>query len=451
MRGWVRRTSELHGELAAIADVPASWWLVAGGAAAVEPMRPRAQYVISDAAPAADTFMATRSAAPDDPIRDAIARAYAARAAIRALDGKLPDQPLAVTIRRANGSGARTVPSTLDVAAFAFGDRVIAARLDADDRALAQRIAAGASEPDLPTPFVCISIGDEPLATARHGHRRAWQDGAGPWLGLSRSGDLSVVSTCHLAVDGYGHAWLTSRIAEEHAPHYARAPHGLVIACPPLPITGEAIPLGIAWRRLHAPGPRALPLAYALGRVLHRAAGDPEARFSPTFQIPVARGPKSDPLRARRRVAPSLLSLRFFRGRPEPYEAFEARAKVVLAREAAGHGLIARLLSAAEAAPLSLAWKRAALSTGRPKWLERMAEVLGGRACLSRIRVDFPLAPTCAVSSPALLASDDDPLGACVVTVIDDGAAAAITVCGSGLAGTDARAEALIDELIELL
>lgn len=451
MRGWVRRTSELHGELSALADVPASWWLVAGGAAAVEPMRPRTQYVISDAAPAADTFMASRTPLPDDPIRDAIARAYAARAALRTLDGKLPEQPLAVTIRRANGAGARTVPSRLDVAAFALGDRVIAARLDGDDRALAQRIANGDSEPDLPTPFVCVSIGDEPLTTARHGHRRAWKDGAGPWLGLSRSGDLAIVSTCHLAIDGYGHAWLASRLAEEHAPHYVRAPYGPVIDLDPLPISDEAIPLGIAWRRLHSPAPRALPLAYALGKLLHRAAGDPDARFSPTFQIPVARGLPSDPLRLRRRVAPSLLSLRFTGGLPEPYAAFEARAKDVLAREAAGHGLVARLLSAAEAAPLSLAWKRAAISTGRPKWLERMAEVLGGRACLSRIKVDFPLPPTCAVSSPALLATDGDPLGACVVTVIDDGTHAAITICGSGLAGTEARADALIDELIELL
>ena len=451
MRGWVRRTSELHGEIAAIAEVPTAWWLIAGGAAAVEPMRPRTSYVISDAAPAADTFMATRAWPSGDPIRDAIARAYAARAAIRSLDGKLPDQPLAVTIRRENGAGARAETSKLDVAAFAHGDRVVVARLDGDDSALARRIANGASQRDLPTPFVCISIGDEPLATARHGHRRAWQDGAGPWLGLSRAGDLAVVSTCHLAVDGYGHAWLTSRIAEEHAPHYARTPQGPVIDNAPLPVTDEAIPLGIAWRRLHAPGPRALPLAYALGKVLHRAAENPRARFSPTFQIPVARGPKTDPLRVRRRVAPSVLSLRFSGGTPEPYAAFEARAKDVLAREAAGHGLVARLLSAAEAAPLSLAWKRAALSTGRPKWLERVAEVLGGRACLSRIKVDFPLPPTCAVSSPALLASDDDPLGACVVTVIDDGVHAAITICGSGLAGTAARADALIDELIELL
>jgi hypothetical protein len=40
------------------------------------------------------------------------------------------------------------------------------------------------------------------------------------------------------------------------------------------------------------------------------------------------------------------------------------------------------------------------------------------------------------VSSPARLATDDDPLGGCVVTVIDDGARAAITVCGSGAVGT---------------
>ncbi|MBA3465243.1 MAG: hypothetical protein H0T46_35255, partial [Deltaproteobacteria bacterium] len=204
MRAWARRTSELHGELSALAEleVPAAWWLLAGGAAAVEPLQPRSGYVMSDAVPSSDTFIGVRTPPPADPLRDAIAHAHAARAAIRALDGQLPDQPLAVTIRSANGSGARTIASALDVAAFAIGDQLVIARLAEDvaaETTLASRIARGDSDPALPMPFVCVSIGEEPIATARHGHRRAWRDGGGPWLGIGRAGELAVVSTCHLA------------------------------------------------------------------------------------------------------------------------------------------------------------------------------------------------------------------------------------------------------------
>ncbi len=463
MKGWARRTSELHGELAAIAevDVQPAWWLVAGGAAAAEPLRPRSAYMISDAAPTADTFIGLASPAPLDAIRDAIASAHAARAAIRELDGELPDQPLAVTIRRAAGSFAQTIASPLQLAAFAIGDRCIVAILAddiADEEPLARRLALAEPEPTpTPTPiagvpFVCISIGEEPLATARHGHRRAWQGEAGPWLGVGRAGGLTVVSTCHLAIDGYGHAWLASRVAAHHQRLYPRAPRGTTNdRIPALAEVAERVPLGIVWRALPSPAPRALPLAYALGRALHRATQRTGVRFSPTFQIPVAPGEREDPLRRRRRVVPSTMSVRFEDDEPEPFEAFEARARAIITREAAGRGLCARLLAAARATPLSLTWKRAAFSTARPRWLDRLAEVVGGRACLSRIRVEFPLGPACAVSSPARLASAGDRLGACVITVIDDGDHAAITVCGSGLAGTHATAEALLDELLELV
>ncbi|MBL0212371.1 MAG: hypothetical protein IPQ07_00540 [Myxococcales bacterium] len=459
MKGWARRTSELHGELAAIADVDVqpAWWLVAGSAAAVEPLRPRSAYMISDAAPTADTFIGLASPAPLDPIRDAIASAHAARAAIRELDGELPDQPLAVTIRRAAGSGAQTIVNSLQLAAFAIGDRCIVAALAddiADEGPLARRLARAEPDP-MPVagvPFVCISIGEEPLATARHGHRRAWVGDAGPWLGVGRAGGLSVVSTCHLAIDGYGHAWLASRLAAHHLRLSPRAPRGITSEPPPaLAEVPERVPLGVAWRALPSPAPRALPLAYALGRALHRANQRTGVRFSPTFQIPVAPGEPEDPMRRRRRVVPSTMSVRFEDDEPEPFEAFEARARAIFTREAAGRGLCARLLAAARATPLSLTWKRAAFSTARPRWLDRLAEVVGGRACLSRIRVEFPLGPACAVSSPARLASAGDRLGACVITVIDDGDHAAITVCGSGLAGTHAAAEALIDELLELV
>ena len=54
------------------------------------------------------------------------------------------------------------------------------------------------------------------------------------------------------------------------------------------------------------------------------------------------------------------------------------------------------------------------------------------------------------MSSPSRYASPGDPLGACVVTVVDDGIRAALTVCGSGLAGTDVTARALLDEILAL-
>jgi hypothetical protein len=52
------------------------------------------------------------------------------------------------------------------------------------------------------------------------------------------------------------------------------------------------------------------------------------------------------------------------------------------------------------------------------------------------------------VSSPSRLASELDPLGGCVITIVDDGERAAITVCGSGFAGTVERAEHVLDVLL---
>jgi len=491
MRAWARRTNELHSELAAIADVDPRWWLLAGGAAAAETVKPRAGYVASDADPGSDTFIGLRSPEPADRITDAITRAHAARAAIRELDGQLIDQPLAVTLDRSDG--AHVVASSLDIAAFAVGDRVIRAHLEqdvADEGPLAERILAAIRtggavrddsailDPTESVPFVCVAIGDEALSTARHGHRRAWIDGVGPWLGLGRSGALALVSTCHMVVDGFGHAWLAAKIAEHHARLASRAPatredrtagtppaptdseittstrtgaRSFHVEIPPLPRVRDVLPLGVAWRELPSPAPRALHLAYALGRVLHRAAKHPGATFSPTFQVPVAPGEQDDPARQLRRVVPSAMSVRFENGEAEPFETFEARARNILAREAAGRGLCTRLLAAARAAPVSLAWKRRTMSPSRPKWLDRIAEVVGGRASLSRLQLPTRLGPACAVSSPARQASKADPLGSCVITVIDDGTHASITACGSGLAGTPDDAADLIDVLLDEL
>ena len=457
MKQWARRAAALYGELAELAELgDARWWLVAGGAALRWPAR--AGYVASDAEPSADTFLGHATPPPGDAVADAIARAYAARRAIRALDGSLPDQPLAVTVRR-TPLGAIAEPSALDAAAFAIGDRTWVARLPdtaAGDAALAAElesaIAGGTPRTLAPpgaglVPFVTVTLGEEPLETARHGHRRGWTTGAmprGPWLGLSRAGGLATVSTCHLIVDGYGHAALTARLAAEAA---TRVPSAARRALPPPAPVADAIPLAIAWRDLAGPGPRALPLAYALGIVLHRAAGSRDARFSPTFQIPVAPGTPDDPIRLARRVVPAIASVRFDGGAPEPFEVFAARTRETLAREASGAGLSARLLAAAQGAPAPLAWKRRAVGAGRPRWLESVAELIGGRGCVSRIKTAAPLPPTCAVSSPARLASAGDPLGSCVVTVVDDGRRAALTLCGDG----ELARSALLDELLDRL
>ncbi|MEZ4361578.1 MAG: hypothetical protein R3B48_15430 [Kofleriaceae bacterium] len=450
MRAWARRTAELRRELAAIAELDPSWWLLAAGVALAEPWAPDEVYLACDAEPDADTFMGYRAEPPRDLVLDALQRARAARAAVRELDGTLPEQPLAVTLDRA--AGARPRPSALDVAAFAVGDRCLVAGLDDPmlPSVLAQ-VLAGAPPPPWrgPPPFVCVSLGDEPLETARHGHRRAWSERGGPWLGLGRAGAVSLVSTCHLVVDGYGHARVTARIAELVA---ATPPTALVTftpsSAPALRVLPGAVPLTVAWRELPRPSPRLLPLAYRLGLLLHRQAGRPDARFSPTIQIPVARGDADDPLRLRRRIVSATVSVHFERGAPEPFEAFQARARRSFAAEAQGRGLVSRLLAAARAVPVPLSWKRKSISAKRPPWLETFAEVIGGRALLSRIAMDVPTPPLCAVSSPARLASDEDPRGGSVITVIDDGTRGAITVCGTGATGTAAGAEAALDELL---
>jgi hypothetical protein len=153
-------------------------------------------------------------------------------------------------------------------------------------------------------------------------------------------------------------------------------------------------------------------------------------------------------------VVPAIASVRFEHGEPEPFEAFAARTRTLLRREAEGHGLSAHLLAAARAAPAPLAWKRRAVGAGRPRWLDAVATLVGGRGCVSRIRLDVTdraIAPACAVSSPGRLPTAADPLGGCVATIVDDGRAGAITLCGAGFADTDARAAALLDELLALV
>ncbi len=458
MRAWAQRAASLRHELAAIAEVDPRWWLLAAGVAFVEPWAPAEVYLACDAEPDADTLMATPCAGGGpDLVSDAIARAKAARQALRELDGELPEQPLAVTIARAGGGTVR--PSALEVAAFAVGDQCVVGPID--DVRLPDKLRAALRGERVerwrgPAPFVCVALGEEALATARHGHRRAWSAelGGGPWLGLTRAPGLDVVSTCHLVVDGYGHAKLSARIAElaRSEPNSGSGSGyggGGGRAAPELAPVADGVPLTIAWRRLPQAAPRAIPMAYRLGRILHRNAGDRHARFSPTFQLPVARGKKDDPLRLRRRIVAATASVRFDGGEAEPFEVFEERMRAIIAREATARGLVSRLLAAARAVPVPVAWKRNSISAKRAKWLDGFAEVIGGRAMLSRIALDCELPPLCAASSPARMATAEDPTGGCVITIVEGkGAPGVIAIAGSGFAGSEVAAQALLDELL---
>lgn len=414
--GFTDRAAGVHRELAGLADLAGDprWWLLAAGVAVPWPRRAR-RYLSSDGEPAGDTFIGF----PTPPL-DPRALAEAAHQAIRELDGSLPDQRLAVTLRRGlRGAETETVPSKLDTVAFIEGDRV-------------KRVGPG-------VPFVTVSAGEEPIETARHGHRRAWSQGAGPWLGIGRAGGLTVVSTCHMVVDGYGHARLAARIVELALQTAA------VGDAEPVPAVRGAIGVEVHWRELPRPAPRVLALAYRLGIALHRLAGDSRAKFSPTFQIPVAPGDSDDPMRVRRRVIPAIASVRFSDGSPEPYETFERRTRELLARESKGDGLTAQLVAALQGVPVPLWLKRSAVGAGRSRWFESLAELIGGRACLSKLRLDgIACPPAIAVSSAAQIASERDPLGGCVLTIIESAISATVTLCGTGRA-SDA---ALLDEIV---
>ncbi|MEZ4400211.1 MAG: hypothetical protein R3B06_09340 [Kofleriaceae bacterium] len=425
-----------------------AWWAIIATAAAVEPWAAKldAPYLASNAEPATDTFMAAETVAPASCgawCAWAVTAAHAAVRAVVELDGTLPGQPLAVTVSVVDGV-ARTAPvATPWRVGFAVGARVVGATLDprgpAHDGALVTALAdvaagrATALGPDPTPPLVVVAVGDDALATLRHGHRRAWHGAAaGPWLGVARVGSLTAVTTCHLVIDGYGHARVTQEVVGATVPA-ALAAVAAAIDDRPLPRLATAHPpgtelLGVAWR--HLPRlPPTLPLAYALGRVLHQRRGDPRAARSPSFQLPVARGAVDDPARFAHRVRPAMLAVRYVDGACEPLEAFAARAKAAIAREAGGRGIATRLLATLAVLPVPTSVKRASVRTGPTRWLRGPREHLAGDAGLSALRLPGPVALIAASSpSPQIPRAR----GNCVVTVVRHDRGATVTVASLG-------------------
>lgn len=422
-------------------------------------------YVSSNGEPHADTFMASAGPGPVDAagwIGWAIAAAHAAVEVLDRRDHQFPGQPLRVWLVRKRGL-CTVVPATeVRTVAFAVGGRVVPATLDprgpAHDHELARRLAAlaaavpGALPPvAVGPPLVTVAIGDEALAVAHHGHRRAWTDGGGTWLGVARAGGLTVVSTCHLVVDGWGHAHVAAdlparidRGAVRTLAAIAAASLGTA-APPPLAPLSATVPLGLAWRRLPAPTPRFTRQAWALGRALAaRADGGWRARGA-TLQIPVAPGPPDDPTRFGRRVRTALATVRCPDGAPEPLDDFAARARRAVADEAVGVGLVGHLLAALDGAPLPLALKRRWLGGARLPAAGGPAELLAGDGCLSLLRL-AGVPPLVAASPPARLLAPDDDEATAVLTVIDDGrGGATATLAGRGRAATVDGASALLD------
>jgi hypothetical protein len=467
--GRVAELRHLVDEVGAVSWSDPRWWALVSAIAATEARDSSAAYLLSDADPDADTFMAWPAPRPPAgrAIAEAIGLARAARAAIRELDGELPGQPLAGTVS-VGTRGATIAPlDDVDRVVFAVGDRAAVASLDATDGELAAAIA-GLASGTLASPlvgvgaaraFATITVGGDAWPTARHGHRRGWSAGGcdgeagahgpwrrgrhagvaggGPWLGVARAGDHLVVSTCHLAIDGFGHAWLCDRIAR------SLVLPDVECADPPAAaaIAGMS-PLAIVHRDVGAV-PNVTQLAYRLGVALGDQIGV-RGGFSPTIQIPVAPGDRGDPDRWRRRVVPALVSVRWPNGAPETEAAFATRARGAISREAAGRGLASRIVAAGRAIPVPLRWKRRAAGTARPRWLAPISELVAGRACLSLLRAGAVTSlPLIAASAPGLA----DDLGSTVITIVDLGDRATVTATGVGRWGTAAACDALIDRL----
>ncbi len=428
----------LRQQIDAIADV--RWWhpawrsliwgtsclAVTGGAPSA---RRQQLYRRANGGPASDTFMArdagNRYHGSD--IAAVAARAVVgAAAAIERLDWlqtRQPGQTLQAVVRWSDGwlephrltsDEARTAffvaprgiyrakvepASLLAVASCLASDLASEAALLAGILESVDTQAAGAARA-----AVVVSLLPQRIPDARHLHRSAWSRGGGPWLGVGFAADLDVVSTCHLGVDGFGHALLTdgicARIADQ-APALTQrlraaddrwsAPRGDT-ACE----SAEPDLLGFAARDLPDGAGRFAHQAYAMGRALGRflntdrvGDGAPPARFSPTFQVPVAPASSDGGFLRDADVFHGLLSVRKSEAGFEPLSAFEARLPDWIERERHGEGVLSRIGLAIAGSPLPRAAKLRLLRSRREPspWLPPV-EVLCGRGRLSSLR--FP-------------------------------------------------------------
>ncbi len=455
-----RELAQMIGEVADLAIWHPAWAALLGGMGVLETLAAGApagqsyeRFLGANGGPAKDAVMGwLRGRAR----HDLLARARAGLAALARVDGTLPGQPLHVCVgwrdgwleKRALGPGA-------PVAFSGARGVVVAPASEAGVRAVRRWDESGVLEapaarpaPEAPTPAaLAISLREQRLDQARHVHRMAWTAVGGPWTGIADSGVLTVVSSCHLVTDGFGHGRVTSEIARELAPRAA-------LADGPLDLGGDAgatagaAPMGVAAERLPSP---ALPAAaWAFAHALDELCAGASPRFTPTFQIALAPGDADDPDRLAARVVFALVSVR----RGESPAAFRARLRPQLTRELAGRGALTRMSDALAAAPMPDALRRRLMGAdGQPSALIPPIETLGGRGCLASLRYPGhpPPVPLVAASSPALTPTARDPRGGFTLTLLHDEQGCTASMCGTGLAATHAGARRALDAWLRAL
>lgn len=442
-------------------------------------------------------------------------RAAAAVSAVEALDGTLPGQPLACCLRRERGwvrarplsaEECRTVVFTVRGTHFAAALSPEATLPDATvpdagssgpgptttvagagthpslaslARDLGELIAGrpgrrfravgGREGPPAAAVAVCLDVlGRE---EARHAHRLCWGRDrrrvvgrwtGGPWLGVVATPEAELVTTCHAAVDGFGHLLLTDRIL-------GAAPLGRQGGASGAwgdgragsSGNGEAQPAtGLAWRFLPDGAFRFREQAYATGIALEHFYGrgghaPANRRHTPSFVVPIAPGAPDDPERARRRVVHGVLSVRRDGTGFESFDSFGRRLASWLATERAERGLLTRTSTAVARAPLPRRLKQLCLSSHHgARGPIPPVEALSGRARLSLIRMPAglgPAPPLIAASLPTLLPTDADPRGSVTLTLVHHAQGVTVAAFGVGLAGTDSGAEAFLELWLEAL
>ena len=258
MRRWARRAIELHDELADLADVARD---PRGGCrrrrgAGVDRARPD---IASTPEPSAIRSSVIGVRAHDRSDRRSRSRARMQRARAAAIS--MASYPSS----RSRRDGPRRDGERCDAGARARSTSprsrrrprgrgtALAARFEDETGDLGEATDPRSS---------CVTVGEEPVETARHGHRRAWVTNGvseGPWLGprpRRRHGHRDDVPP---RVDGYGHAWLAAR-SRPAGRRLARGPSRRSRSTPALdtaPVAG-GIPLRVDVARADAPAPRAI-------------------------------------------------------------------------------------------------------------------------------------------------------------------------------------------------
>jgi len=497
----VDRWRALIGQLEEVTDVDwrdPTWWGFAGGAMVLDALAGRGGdahphqhlYLGANGGPRSDNYMGRDARAPvdaADAIAVAVIRARAALAAIRDLDGTLPEQPLDRVLAWERGwLRPRRAGQTERVVAFATPRGAFVADLSPDTEAAVatalgvvlvgrdeqmppvalRRIDPRAADPT--TAAVAVGVGLHGLHLVQHLHRTTWTRGGGPWLGVGDAPPLEAVTTCHVIVDGYGHARVTSeilaRVGGDRGRLIAAARLGLggaTLPVPKLAAPAGAEPLSFAGRDVGEVG-GFVEQSYAYGRAIERtfrahwsATERRTVHRSPTFQVPIAPGARTDRERRKHRVVHGLLALAMRDGGFESLDEFRARLRPFLERELEAGGILPRLSLGAARAPLPMALRRRLLQS-RTRARRGIApfEVLAGRGRFSSMKFaagEQPPAPLYAVSSPTLLATPEDPLGAVVLSLIHHADGVTATAAGTGVVGSNEGAAAFLDTWCEEL